>query len=89
MDDPIADLTGVMEATPSQFSDQMSSLVDIQHFGTRSLRRRRRMGRQDPDEFDPTFEEEASFGRAGPSFTSRARLKGRDRGQAEPSAVPV
>ena len=70
MDELIADLEQVVEATPPQFNDQIPSLTDIQHFTARSLRRfDAEWDGKDPDEVDPTYEEEfAEFRARWPRF---------------------
>ncbi len=76
MDELIADLETVVEATPPQFNDQMPSIVDIQHFAVRSLRRfDAEWEGNDPDAVDPTYEEEFSAFRARwPQFYTQGRL---------------
>ena len=88
MDALIADLDGVVEATPPPCTDQMPSFMDMRHRDTRILRRLDAAwdGSDPDDEVNPTFEEEfaASVGRAGPGSTSRTRLIGHDRDRALP-----
>ena len=55
MDELIADLETVVEATPPQFNDQTPSIVDIQHFIARDLRRADAWDGTDPDAVDPTY----------------------------------
>ena len=64
IDELIADLDTVVEATPPQFNDQMPSITDVQHFIARDLRRADAWNGIDPDAVDPTFEEEFAECRA-------------------------
>ena len=65
MDELVADLETVVEATPPQFNDQIPSITDIQHFIARDLRRfDAEWEGKDPDEVDPTYEEEFAECRA-------------------------
>ena len=65
MDELIADLDAVVEATPPQFNNQMPSFTDITYWSARSLRRLdAEWDGKDPDEFDPTYEEEFAEFRA-------------------------
>ena len=76
MDELIADLDAVVEATPPQFNDQMPSFTDLTYWGARSLRRfdTEEEGK-DPDEVDPTYEEEfAAFRARWPKFYKQGPL---------------
>ena len=77
MDELIADLEKVVEAAPQQFNDQMPSIVDVQHFTARSLRRfDAEWEGKDPDEVDPTYEEEfAEFRARWPKFYKQGKLE--------------
>jgi len=75
MDELIADLETVVEATPPQFNDQTPSIVDIQHFIARDLRRADVWDGTDPDAVDPTYEEKFAECRARwPRFYMQGRL---------------
>ena len=65
MDELIADLEQVAPPEPSEFNDQMPSFTDMTYWGARSLRRLdAEFDGKDPDEFDPTYEEEFAAFRA-------------------------
>ncbi len=65
MDELIADLDGIVEATPPQFTDQMPSFTDMTYWSARCLRcLDAEWDGIDPDEVDPTFEEKFAEFRA-------------------------
>ena len=69
-------LDGIVEATPPQFNDQIPSVTDMTYWSARSLRRAdAEWDGLDPDEVDPTFEEEfAEFRARWPKFYKQGRL---------------
>ncbi len=73
MDELIADLEQVVEATPPQFNDQIPSVTDVQHWNARILRRAdAEWDGKDPDELDPTYEQEwAAFQARWPHWCKR------------------
>ena len=79
MDELIADLEQVAPPEPSTFNDQMPSFTDMTYWSARSLRRLdAEWGGLDPDEVDPTFEEEfAEYRARWPKFYTQGPL---DRG---------
>ena len=65
MDELIADLDGVVAATPPPCTDQLPSFMDMQPWNTRSLRRAAAdWDGVDPAAVNPTFEEEFAACRA-------------------------
>ena len=59
LDELIADLDAVVQATPPRFTDQLPSFIDMQHRDTRILRRADAdWDGIDPAAVDPAFEEE-------------------------------
>ena len=76
MDQLIANLDAVVEATPPQFNDQIPSFTDRTYWSARDLRRLdANWEGKDPDEVDPTFEEEfAEFRARWPKFYKQGPL---------------
>ena len=70
MDELIADLEGVVQATSPPCTDQLPSFTDMTYWSARSLRRADAdWDGLDPDAVDPTFEEEfAEFRARWPRF---------------------
>ena len=77
MDELIADLEQIAPPEPSEFNDQMPSFTDMTYWSARSLRRLdSEWDGHDPDEVDPTFEEEfAEFRARWPKFYTQGPLE--------------
>jgi len=76
MDELIADLDGVVGATPPPCTDQLPTFTDMQHFTTRILRSAdAEFDGIDPDEVDLTYEAEfAEFRARWPRFYKQGPL---------------